>query len=295
MNSPKSKLKRVIFIKKIKNLYYELFHNNYFILSSSVSPFFRNWGDDINEILPVLINPSGKVIQRKYSFNIKRKKDILCIGSIITWMTTPRSIIWGSGVQFPDEEILYNGKVIKPKKVLAVRGPLTRKYLLERNIDCPEIYGDPALLLPRYYTSRIEKKHKIGIIPHFKEKKSEQVNDLIQKYGFHFIDIQNFKNWKNLIDEINSCEFILSSSLHGIIIADAYGVPNSWVEFEIQNLKRFTFMDYFLSVGKPITEPVQLSQITDDSELVNLKNNWQPPQIDLNKLMSVCPFIKQPE
>src|SRR5690606_24326373 len=212
MKSVELKLKRTIFIKKIKNLFYELFHNDYIILSSSVSPFFRNGGDDINAVLPQLINPSIHVIQRKYSFNIKRKKDILCIGSIISWMSTPNSVIWGSGIQFPEDEILYNGKTIKPRKVLAVRGPLTREYLLQRNIECPEIYGDPALLLPRYYQPKIKKKYKIGIIPHFKEKNSALVKNLLQKNEFHFIDIQYFTNWENLIDEINSCEFILSSS-----------------------------------------------------------------------------------
>src|SRR5690606_14190057 len=131
---------------------------------------------------------------------------------------------------------------------------------------------------------------KIGIIPHFKEKNAALVKTLLQKKDFHFIDIQDFKNWRNLVDEINSCEFILSSSLHGIIVADSYGVPNCWVEFEIKNLKRFTFMDYFHSVKKETEQPVSLDENWEISEILKLKEQWQAPIIDLNKLLSVCPF-----
>lgn len=283
-------LKKVLFVKKLKNLKFEILNNNYFIVSSSVHPFFKNWGDDINTVLVEFINPDKKVIQRNYSFNFKHKTDYLCIGSIISWMTTPNSVIWGSGIQFPDDEIMYKGKIIKPKKVLAVRGPLTRKYLLDKGIDCPEIFGDPALLFPRYYQPKKEKQYKCGIIPHFKDKDSERVKELRKNPDIHFIDVQRFDDWRYFIDEINSCEMILSSSLHGIILSDAYDVPNAWVEFGKINLKRFTFQDYFLSVQKDIMEPNLIEEKTSFDEIMTWKNQWKKPEINLEKLMEVCPF-----
>lgn len=289
-----NRLKRIFLIKKIKNFFQEVFSKKYVLISSSVSPGFYNWGDDVNSVLVELINPSLKAIPRLYSFNFRRKKDYVCIGSIITWMTTPRSVIWGSGVQLPEKEITYKGKVIKPHKVLAVRGPLTREYLLKRNIECPEIYGDPALLFPRYYQSPAleKKKYKYGVIPHFKDKKSISLQKFIDNEDFHIIDIQDFKDWRNFIDQINACEFIISSSLHGIIIADAYNVPNCWVEFDRINLKRFTFQDYFVSVQKPISEPFNINEINSEEDILKIKDQWNPPVIDLDKLMAVCPFNK---
>lgn len=288
--SKRSKIRRLLLVKKIKNFFYELFHSNYVILSASVSPVFYNWGDDINPILIELINPSLKAIPRVYSFNFKKKNDYLCIGSVITFQATPHSVIWGSGVQFPEHEITYAGQVIKPYKVLAVRGPLTRKYLLEKGIECPEIYGDPALLLPRYYTPKSQKKYKCGIIPHFKDKESPLVQKLAENNDIHFIDVQNVKDWRYFIEEIASCEFILSSSLHGIIIADTYNVPNSWVEFDRIDLKRFTFRDYFYAVGKNIDIPISIDENLGAEDILKLKQTWQPPVIDLDKLMLVCPF-----
>ncbi|MCC2589431.1 polysaccharide pyruvyl transferase family protein [Chryseobacterium sp. MFBS3-17] len=285
-----------ILIKKLKNLPKEIFSSNVKILSSSVSPVFHNWGDDASIVIAELINPKAKFLQENYTFNIFKRPNYLCVGSIITWLTKPDSIIWGAGVQRPEDEILYNGEIILPRKIHAVRGPLTRQYFLDRNIDCPEIYGDPALLFPRYYKPQIEKKYKIGIIPHFKDKSSAILKDLEKRDDILIIDIQNFKTWNYFIDSINSCEFIFSSSLHGIIISDAYGIPNSWVEFDRKDLKRFTFHDYYLSVGKEIIEPYSFTDLELLEKAEELKTTWKSPKIDLDKLLSVCPFTeaKQP-
>lgn len=284
-------IERRILVKKLKNLPTELFGSNVFLLSSSVSPIFQNWGDDASIVIAQLINPKAKILHYQYTFNLLGRKNYLCVGSIITWLTRPDSIIWGSGVQFPEDEILFEGSIIQPKKILAVRGPLTRKYFLDRNIDCPEIYGDPALLFSKYYTPNVVKKYKIGIIAHFKDKKSRILDRFRTDPDCLIIDIQDFSHWTNFIDKINSCEFILSSSLHGIIISDTYNIPNTWVEFDRKNLKRFTFYDYFLSVGKENMQPISLEDFDTNESLQNLKQNWKAPIIDLEPLLSVCPFL----
>lgn len=283
------KIKQYILVKKIKNLLHEFRLGNTYLINSSVLPTFFNWGDDASLKIAELINPKAKFLHYQYTFNIFGRKNFLCVGSIVTWLTTPNTVIWGSGVQRPEDEIIYKGKIIKPKKILSVRGPLTRKYFLDRGIDCPEIYGDPALLFSKYYQSSQEKKYKIGIIPHFKDKKSAVLKLLEGRKDILIIDIQNFKDWRYFIDSINSCEFIFSSSLHGIIISDTYGVPNTWVEFERKDLKRFTFQDYFLSVGKSI-EPYSFSDLNILDKVEEFKSEWKSPKINLDKLLEVCPF-----
>ena len=244
-----------------------------------------NWGDDLNYLF------LRKVIKQEtlfYNWNIfscfLQVDNYLCIGSIIESRSNEHSIIWGAGCISKDKPFM------KPKKVLAVRGPLTRKRLLEAGVECPEIYGDPALLLPLYYKSVRKKKYKIGVIPHYVDKNCKIVDEL-RLEGIKIIDVQNYVNFTDVIDEVNECELVLSSSLHGLILSDAYGIPNIWVEFS-QNIigDRFKFYDYLLSVGRNNTHTISLNSIKD-IDVLNSIDLYEQPHIDLDKLLSICPFV----
>lgn len=275
----------VKFIFPVKNLFYELFHKNYTILTASVSPMSHNWGDEMSLQLCKLINPNKKFIINRYTWNLFRHDDVLCIGSIITWMTTPKSIIWGSGIVYPERELSA-----KPQKVLSVRGPLTRQYLLKRGIECPEIYGDPALLFPRYYRPKVEKKYRLGIIPHFRDKNNLLVGKFAKDPSVKIIDVQNVRPWHRFIDDICSCEHIASSSLHGLIISDAYDVPNIWIEFPDGESKKFAFQDYLLSVGRGVSSPLMLKENGDVKDIIK-SIRWKPIDYDSKQLLNTCPFL----
>jgi pyruvyltransferase len=107
-----------------------------------------------------------------------------------------------------------------------VRGPRTRKLVINNGGQCPEIYGDPAMLLPRIVAPSSDKKHKLGIVPHY-------VDYHIVKEQFPNFPVINLLNSDpvKVVNKITSCERIISSSLHGIIAAHAYGIPAAWVEF----------------------------------------------------------------
>ena len=244
-----------------------------------------NWGDDVNVILCQLISEK-KVIPYQYSWF--KRKHYLCIGSVLQWYCSKNTIVWGSGM------LEYHKISEKPFKVLAVRGPLTRQCLLDNDIDCPEIYGDPALLFPRYYTPKIKKTYSIGIICHQSEKKELQ-GRILQNDSILFIDIINYGKWSDFIDKILSCKVILSSSLHGIIISDAYGVPNLWSQFTnyISEGDGFKFHDYFLSVGKNVEQPIEFLHFSDINNIVEMvTKDWVKPIFNGDELLSVCPFIK---
>ena len=105
------------------------------------------------------------------------------------------------------------------------------------------------------------------------------------------IRLCGYKDWHDVIDEIYECDFIISSSLHGIIISDAYKIPNVWVEFSDNVIgKGFKFRDYYSSVNKTIKEPIRITDNTEIGDLIKCKELWRPAKINLNKLISACPF-----
>lgn len=56
-------------------------------------------------------------------------------------------------------------------------------------------------------------------------------------------------DWKNFIDEIVSARFVVSSSLHGLILAEAYGVPCVMLK-NTESSDLFKYKDYYYSTGR---------------------------------------------
>ena len=163
---------------------------------------------------------------------------LFSIGSVLHF-ARDGDTIWGSG---------RNGKItgqdhrFKRLDVRAVRGPLTRDFLLERDIECPAIFGDPALLIPRLFPTRFRRAAtpgKIGVVPN--------LNDLDIVNDGRVIDPT--RRWDAVIDEILSCEFVVASSLHGLIVADAFGVPCAHVRFSGTE-PDFKYSDYHHGAGR---------------------------------------------
>lgn len=78
---------------------------------------------------------------------------------------------------------------IKPKQICAVRGPLTRDLIIKQGIECPEIYGDPALLYPLFYKPTIKKKYRLGVIPHYVDQNNPLLKIFKQYQDILIIDI----------------------------------------------------------------------------------------------------------
>lgn len=250
-----------------------------------------NWGDDINYYFikditktHVALLPNTKIAEKLPFANY------LCIGSTIMSFDMKNTIVWGTGLL--NDKMGFKVKS-KPKKILAVRGPLTRRWLLEQGIDCPKVYGDPALLLPYFYKSNVNKKYKMGVIPHYIDMDNYIVKKLMEKDNVKFIKISGYKNWHDFIDEINECEFIISSSLHGVIISEAYGVPVLWVKFDKGRYVDgwdFKFHDFYESIHKRKVDYFEVSDATTYDILFDLSKQWNPGKINIEKLLETCPF-----
>lgn len=248
----------------------------------------RNFGDELNIYLLKSLLPDRHFVNYIDTCNwaSKNATNYLVIGSLIEEFTTPMSEIWGAGAIEGGKHPLKH----KPKKVFAVRGELTRQYLLDNGVDCPPIYGDPALLMPLIYRPEIHKINDIGLIPHVSEINHPQVQRLITE-GAKLIRLDEYDSWQNVIDEICCCKTILSSSLHGLIISDAYSIPNQWITFS-DNLigGHFKFQDYFSAVGRKIDQPMKIVSDTTLLDLYNMAQGWDGIDFDPIPLLRNAPW-----
>lgn len=237
-----------------------------------------NLGDVINlELVKTLSKKKVEWVPNNYSQEFNT-----CIGSVLQ-LANNHTTVWGSGYI---SEAARSPK--KPKMVCAVRGPKTRQLLLAQGVECPEVYGDPALLAPMLFPINEMKKYELGIIPHFVDKKAaffqQQFPDNIKIIDIETDDVNQF------LSEVNQCEKIISSSLHGVILADAYGIPAHRVKFSNDiSGGDFKFEDYYLSVKREIIKPVYIDKNTTIDSIMNMGFDYSI-DIDTSQLLEACPF-----
>jgi len=219
-----------------------------------------NFGDDLN---PYFFE---KLLSEPVRFTNQARRHLLGIGSIVNTVNAG-SIVVGSGLLSPE---------MTPKltamRIISLRGFRTAESI---GYD-PGHYGDPALLVARLFPQSIEPTYRLGLIPHHSQAKqwkplvksglngmfshsfgmgsenqdAKEIAEGRSRQDVLYID----PSWHPLrvIESIRSCQGILSQSLHGLIIADAYGIPNGWLSPAPQMKGGdFKFADYYSTTKDP--------------------------------------------
>ena len=212
-------------------------------------------------------------------------KDVVFgVGSIMDNVST-NTIVWGTGIMF------QNSTFKKPKKILCVRGPRTRKRCLDQGYNCPEVYGDPGLLLPNFYYPEIKKIYKIGLIPHYVDY--EECKKIFAKKSKDFIIIDITGGIENVVNSILSCKMIISTALHGIIGAHAYNIRCAWAKISNKIAGNNTkYYDYYESYGMKNMKPCNLTSAISVTEMERIVQNYNNPKfpIKTDHILQACPF-----
>lgn len=239
-----------------------------------------NWGDALSPVLVSLLAEKPSVFRGRQFY-----ERYLVIGSILE-DANQHSSVWGSG-------FIAENRVVTccPKVVHAVRGPLSREMLLRAGLDCPKVFGDPALLFPAFFHPTVPKRYRVGVIPHYIDKANPWVELQRATPGVCVIDIEC--GLYEFVNRVLECDVIVSSSLHGLICADAYGVPNLRMKLSNDIIGGdFKFFDYFLSVGRKIDSPILVRIDTSVDDLLSHAAKVSL-DVDLALLAKACPFISE--
>jgi pyruvyltransferase len=244
------------------------------VLPSPIRRFFplrrqlNNFGDLLGPLL------ARKILEEKgYATEPLRgpPPKILSVGSVLHF-ARDGDIVWGSG---------RNGKVsdshhnFRRLDVRAVRGPLTRKYLEERGISCREIYGDPALLVPYFFPEMkgIKKKREIIFVPNY--------NDMWE-IKTKFPMISPCRPLMSVIQFICESEFVTSTSLHAVVIAESFGIEARFVRSGAEH--PFKYEDYLRGTGRTNYEP---GETPEESVM---KGGQGKLKFDQDALINAFPF-----
>lgn len=193
----------------------------------SPGPKPGNFGDVLT---PHILNHYGIA----HRWTTRDKATVISTGSIIKYARKGLTVL-GSGA-------MRQTDTLSPEaEYLWVRGPLTGEIVRRDGGHCPDLYGDPAMLLPRVFPRTVQSEHEVGIFAHYVDL------DLCRKYP---VVINPLWPPAKVLKAIWKCERIISSSLHGIIAAHAYGIPAAWVKFSDNLTGDGTkFHDHAQSVG----------------------------------------------
>ncbi|HHS9578074.1 TPA: polysaccharide pyruvyl transferase family protein [Raoultella planticola] len=245
-----------------------------------------NYKKEIKLLIKSLLKFKAYDINRLRAFD-DNENVVLGIGSLLN-RSRPRFHVWGTGYMNQHERakggILY-----------AVRGRFSAEKLHSEGFDYCDVWGDPAILLPMVYPGKnINKKFTLGIIPHLKDYEYFKQTYGSNK-GVNVIDLKT-SNIEDVLNQMLHCEKIISTSLHGVIVGHAYGIPTIWIKHNDIDTDGFKFNDYFDSVG------IELYRgFTNFDEIVNnhvgffnLHKNILLPAVDLKhmqkRLLEVAPF-----
>lgn len=210
----------------------------------------RNFGDCLQ---PYILKYYGLT---PFYVTSNEKADVLLAGSILQWISSDFSgyIIGTGGIK---------AKYTFPKaKVLALRGKLTYQNI---GITQKCVLGDPGLIMSKIFPEKVEKIYDLGIVPHFTDAENTSFTRLAAYSGVIIIDV--LQSPKMVIRQIKQCRHIVSSSLHGLIIAEAFMIPTlRVVDYNTfyWNDADYKYDDYYSALDMKVATHIMTGQETKE-------------------------------
>lgn len=243
----------------------------------------RNAGDWFSPLI------CARLSNRPVEFAPPRDCDLVAAGSLLRRLNKSHRLhrlgirrrlnIWGTG------SLRAEDRLRGPHALHALRG---RRTLAQCDQAPSQIaLGDPGILADLFVEKAAAPRKGVGVIPHMKDRGHPEVAAFLETHReAQLLDITTPP--VALLEQIAGCERIVSSSLHGLIFADALGVPNQWfVASNELTGGRHKFDDYY-SIFDISPDPIRLRGV----DLATLCEGYARPGLDARKqaLMQSFPF-----
>lgn len=229
-------------------------------------PYKHNFGDEI----------SAEIIKKLWNLDCEwtpiNECDLVATGSILGMVirgnTKGRVIrVWGSGFIEP-------GKVVDNDSfhIYALRGPLTKKRIRKSQTIA---LGDPGLLANKVYERASEVSHEVGVVVHYADSDAKILDNIRNNPRFFIID--PLQTPEKVAQDISSCRLVFSSSLHGLVFADSFNIPNYWLPFSDRVTGGdYKFRDYYESTGRELVRKHPEELLSGNIDLEKLVSEYCP-------------------
>jgi hypothetical protein len=288
---------------------------------------YLNLGDSLSPIMVAAVSGQNIAHARAKCGELR----MAAVGTLGQDLAGGEIWLWGSGTSghlYPNG--LGNGRIPYRQpantvlRVTATRGPFSRSVLGEGNAVSPPVYGDPVWLLPRFYRPQLRKKYELGVILHLSEIADRTYKARPKAHNRRYrIPLELRKSIrlmntvtpisaagiKGRIDEILSCKRIASTSLHGLLLAETYGIPCIYLGargdepglmhalFAENPVVDTRFMDFYQGLGEArLTTYVQpRAQPTDWERVIRtIDEVWERKSLDEERLIDALPIEAAP-
>lgn len=199
--------------------------------------FLRNPGDELGpQLVAAVLSQRDSHLQNWR----RRGKRLLTVGSVVQLARTG-DVVWGAGLRTPELASVLPRNI----ELRAVRGPLTADAIRAKlGIDC-RVFGDPGLLAPRLFglqprsaadaARRLEGHPRVLFLSHFADPRTPA-------RGMEHRRMVGEP--RTILHAIERADVVLASALHGIVLAEAMGVPTVWLG-GLAREPEFKFLDYY--------------------------------------------------
>lgn len=208
-----------------------------------------NFGDALSALVAEQV--SGRAVE----WAARDRADLFGLGSLMTMVANghggprlPKPVVWGTGCMGP-----VSRDFLEHVEVVAVRGPRTAEILGLSGVP----YGDPGVFAADVVGTLPVREDRVGVVPHLTMRTHPGLLAAVEADPRLTLIDPATSDAAAVVRQIAGCAYILSSSLHGLVVADACGVPNRWIDPDgIHGHARLKFFDYAESVGRDLGAPV---------------------------------------
>ena len=225
---------------------------------------FTNFGDELT------VDIIERIFNKKSELTSVDAADLYAVGSIIEVIDHKKSkmsYVWGSGFIHKGGSVANDNLVFK-----ATRGYHSRRALPEKYQHIA--IGDPGLLSSLIYKDTGMPTDSIGIIPHYVDSDDEILDRAKNDKRYKIISVRDTPD--DVIKQLTSCKMILSSSLHGLIVADSFGIPNMHMPISDKLTGGdYKFKDYYSSIDREYNQ-FSKKNLYDELELKKVIDSYAP-------------------